>query len=416
MPFLILIAAVSWTFVQAAPLTENAIRSAQKITVVTGSFDPWTEENEKAVKRIIESGEADLVVVIPAEKVPGDIPLPIKNRLQLIDTALNSSATVTYPLGAMEGSFEEVVSRITAINPRVNRVTLPSGSAVNIRGWLTENVNQYFEGARTPPPGVSPAIYDRIVSDGLYFGRHSEGKSLFKSTLSFVVNQTTKYGIYDKVRAIAVRMMAKPNLREFQMGEQTVKIEKYLASGLTGDAYVTEIDGVPTVLKVSKNTESARQSMREASLVHAWLTRTSRINLPELRAMGPNGEWQALELVKGDSLDKYIAKRGGTIPPEIEERLRQLYSEAALLNERSAIKLDISADNIFIRESDGAAVLVDFGPIRPSNTFAASYDVARARWLTAAAARPPAVPATPAATTVKDACELRAMANLLSRP
>lgn len=415
MPFILLIAVLSWTIVLAAPLTENAIRSAQKITVVTGSFDPWTQENQEAVRRIIASGEADLVVVVPAERVAGDIPLPVKNRLQLIDASLNSSANITYPLGPLEGSYDEVVNRITAINPRVSRVTLPSSSAVNIRSWMTENVNQYFEGTRTPPAGLSPAIYDRIVNDGLYLGRNSEGRSIVGSTLSFVVNQTTKYGIYDKVRAIAVRVMARPNLREFQMGEQTVTIEKYLASGLTGDAYVTQIDGVPTVLKISKNSESARHSMREASLVHAWLTRTTSINLPELRAMGPNGEWQALELVRGDSLDKYISKHGGTIPPEIEERLRQLYSEAALLNERSAIKLDISADNIFIRESDGAAVLVDFGPIRPSNTFASSYDVARARWITAAAARVPPRPGVP--STVNDPCELRALANLLrSRP
>ncbi len=411
MPFVLLFAALTWTFVQAAPLSENAIRSAQKITVVTGSFDPWTEENEQAVRRIIESGEADLVVVVPAERVPGDIPLPVRNRLLLIDASLNSSPNITYPLGALEGSYDEVVNRISAINPRVSRVTLPTSSNVNIRSWMTENVGQYFEGTRTPPSGLSPAVYDRIVNDGLYLGRHSEGRSVVGSTLSFIVNQTTRFGVYDKVRAVAVRMMAKPNLREFQIGNQTVTIEKYLASGLTGDAYVTQIDGVPTVLKVSKNTEAARQSMREASLVHAWLTRTTSINLPELRAMSPNGEWQALELVRGDSLDKYIANHGGTIPPEIEARLQSLYSEAARLNETSAIKLDISADNIFIRESDGAAVLVDFGPIRPSNTFASSYDVARARWITAAAARVPAtVPGT------RDTCELRALANLLSRP
>ncbi len=411
MPFVLLIALLSWASVQAAPLSENAIRSAQKIVVVTGAFDPWTEENEIAVKRLVESGEADLVVVVPAEKISGDLPLPVRNRVQLIDVSLRNNSSITYPLGDFEGSYDEIVNRISSLNPRIRRVTLPSPETVNIRRWMTENVNQYFEGARTPPPGLSPQVYSRILDDGLYLGRHPEGKSIINSTLAFVVNQTTKYGVYDKVRAIAVGLMAKPNLREFRMGEVTVPIERYLASGLTGDAYITEIDGVRTVLKVSKDSETARRSMREASLVHAWLSRTTSINLPELRAMGPNGEWQALELVQGDSLDKYIANRGGNIPPEIEERLRNLYAEAARLNERSVIKLDISADNIFIRASDGAAVLVDFGPIPPSNSFAASYDAARARWITAAAARAVPVPVLP-----QSDCDMRALESLLARP
>ncbi len=411
MPFVLLVTLLSWALVQAAPLTENAIRSANKIVVVTAAFDPWTEENEKAVQRLIDTGEADLVVVVPAEKVPGDIPLPVKNRLELIDVSLRSHSSITYPLGAFEGTADEVIKKISALNPNFRKKLLSASATVNIRAWMTENVNQYFEGTRTPPPGLSSEIYSRIVDDGLYLGRYPDGKSVMNSTLSFIVNQTTKYGVYDKVRAIAVKLMAKPNLQEFQMGQTKVKIERYLASGLTGDAYVTEIDGVKTVLKVSKDSESARRSMREASIVHAWLSRTSKISLPELRGTGTNGEWQALELVRGESLDKYIARSGGNIPPEIEERLRTLYAEAAKLNARSAIKLDISADNIFIRESDGAAVLVDFGPIRPSNIFAGSYEIARARWMTAAG-----VVAVPVLIPVSSDCDMRALESLLSRP
>ncbi len=118
-----------------------------------------------------------------------------------------------------------------------------------------------------------------------------------------------------------------------------------------------------------------------------------------------------LELVDGEQLDKFIAKNGGAIPPETERKLQKLFQEAAEINRRSAIKLDISADNIFIR-ADGEVVLVDFGPIRPEDIFAADYETARTRWLTAGAARLPATPTVPA----PQSCGMRALNKLLSEP
>lgn len=411
MPFLYVILLLLPFQADSAPLTDEAVRSAEKITVLTGNFDPWTNADEENVRRLLQTGEADLVVVVPESGKTIETPIPPENRVALIDASLHAEPRITYDRTA---TSQEILQRIRSISPGsvVNVKVAPVSSyPTEFRKWMSGNTEQYFDGIRTPPPEISPAVYNKILDDGLYLGRQLTDRSIFNRLLTLIVNKTTEIGMYDRVRAFAVNMMARPNLRSMQIGSETVQIDRYLASGLTGDAYIANIDGKKMVLKVAKNSETARRSMRDAALAHAWLSKMTSLNLPELRDMGPHGEYQVLELVDGEQLDKFIAKNGGNIPLETEVKLKKLFEEAAEINRRSAIKLDISADNIFIRSKDGAVVLVDFGPIRPEDIFAPDYNTARTRWITAGAARMPYVPSVPAQD-----CGIRALEKLISQP
>ncbi len=394
----------------AAPLTDESIRSARKIKILTGSFDPWTVADEVRARELITSGEADLIIVVPETVKSIETPIPAQNRVVLIDASLNSDVQITY---TAESSLD-LTQRIRTINPAstVTSASVPASRyPTEFRKWMSQNTDQYFGAGRTPPPEIPRAVYDKILDDGLYLGRQLTDRSFFNRMLTLIVHKTTSLGLYDKVRAFAVKIMARPNMREMRLGSETVKIDRYLASGLTGDAYIATIDGKRMVLKVAKNAETARKSMKDAALAHAWLSRTTSIILPELRDMGPNGEYQVLELVEGEQLDKFIARNSGVIPLATEIKLQKLFDEAAEINRRSAIKLDISADNIFIRAKDGAVVLVDFGPIRPEDIFAADFNTARARWISAANARIPA-----ASVPVSQSCGIRALNKLLSQP
>jgi hypothetical protein len=394
--------------VWAAPLTVENIQRAKNIGFMTGVFDPWSEQDLANAKKALASGEIDLLIVLPVDDSSVVFPLPAAKRIDLIEVGVKLHPQIFTPgIGFDEnaaGKVSELVKKIKSINPQTKitavrtagqkkylhlpNIVLDSSNLPappeDIKNFMFNNSELYFEKneSKILPQGIQAEVFEKIRADGLYLGRQKSTGVLVKKTLAFLTQSAQKVKIFDPIRLALVKALAKPDLKEFIMGDKLVKVEKYLGSGLNGDAFVVTVDGNSTVLKVAKPSVMAKQSMQQATLVHAWISKNYNINLPELLTFDEAGTWQALELVKGERLDNYIALNGGKIPPTIDANLRKFHAEAARLNATSDIKLDISADNIFIR-ADGQPVLVDFGPTQPYQRFASDYKVASARWLEA---------------------------------
>lgn len=390
---------VSWINsdpIQAAPFHSENLKTSDRVLILPGDYDPWSKTDLEYVTSLLEKGKYDSIIVLPVNGNPSELPLPVSNRLKLMDVALRKHPKILYP--AEEQSVDQLIKKVRDSKAQV---VLPSGvktrlkvdkythinpkkSDPNIREFLSANSDVYFSSTNKKPEWIDDSVFKKITEDGLYLGRKPSNGMFMRNVMNFTVNTARKFGMWDQVRDLAVKLSANPNLKSFVINGKEVPITKYLASGLNGDAYVIDVDGSKTVLKVAKNRQNAKESLHEASLVYEWLKKTSGIKTPELISLGKNGEWQLLEMVKGKQLDKWIAERGGHISFEMEERLRSFYKDAHKLNQTSAVKLDISGDNIFVSEKDGRLVLVDFGPLPAEQTFAKDFEAARANWMSAA--------------------------------
>jgi predicted Ser/Thr protein kinase len=360
----------------SAPLTEEKIRSAREIIFYTGSFDPWTKSDQARVVELAGKNPGSVIVVLPVDTNLKDTPLPIANRLRLIKTALAESSDITVPAPI---TFKQLKSDITKINSSITfQRVISSVPNPEIRSFLSQHQDHYFNLKSIGPSVIDQKVYRQILEDGLYMGR-------YPSKLPYVIKKVASSDIVrklssDKVRKIVSWMISNPKLTEFQLDGKNLTIDKYLASGLNGDAYVVTVDSEKYVLKVAKNSARAQHNMLQAVTVKKWLDEHSSVLTPSVLEADSEGKYALIDLVDGISLDKYISLQGGLIPTPLEKKLKAFYEEAYRLNDRSAIKLDISGDNIFVK-SNGEVVLVDFGPTRPEREFANSYEEARNRWL-----------------------------------
>lgn len=297
-----------------------------------------------------------------------------------------------------------IINRIKSLNPsaKISTVRLPGQKTslfkneillkaddlpppMDIRTFMYINPEQYFhdESFTFKPEGIQPEVHRKIREDGLYLGQLPE-KSPLKKVLATITVPAEKLSFYnhirDKIKHVTTKALSNSKMQEYWIGDKRVKIEKYLGSGLNGDAYLVNIEGRPIVFKISKSTTMARQSMSQANLVNQWISQKYDIAVPKLLDFDPEGKWQALEFIKGESLEKYIASHGGQIPKDMNEKLKKFHSETVRLNLTSNIKMDISAENIFINAA-GNPVMVDFGPTQPYRRFDSDYEIAKARWV-----------------------------------
>lgn len=376
-----------------------------RIGVMSGTFDPWSKQDLARAKSALASGKIDYVVLLPVNSGSTEFPLAVQKRIDLIEAGVSGDSRFLTPGAGFspedlkdQGTLEE---RLRTLKPKASVIPvitpdqfhLPLTNAVkvsdvkaappeDIRNFMFRHPEYYIDSSDgKAPQGIQRKVFEKIRREGLYLGRQTSSSPMLKKALAKMTEGANKLGVFDPLRLALVKFLAKPDLTEFMVGEQKVKIEKYLGSGLNGDAYVVTMNGERTVLKVAKPSVMAKQSMQQATLVHEWITKNYDIELPKIMTFSEEGQWQALEMIKGKRLDEYIAEHGGKIPPEIDERLKKFHAEAERLNATSDIKLDISADNIFIR--DGKPVLVDFGPTQPYQRFASHYEIARARWVEA---------------------------------
>lgn len=361
-----------------APLSDEAIRKAKKIVVVSGTFDPWSLADQAHVDQLIKSGKADLVIAVPTDVGASNIPLSVENRLMLMNEVLKENPSVVYP---DSNSMDELMSRIKKITSvPVSQVKAPV-SGENIRAFLSQNSGQYF--SRDPalaPAGYDRKVFERILENGFYMGQRPGTSTFVQRTKDWLTKTAIDLGVFDSIKHVVNGINARPNLKEFDTGSEKIQITKHLGAGAQGDAYITKIDGKNVVIKIAKGSDASREVMWNSVLNHQWLKKTSSIQVPELIAFDPDGKWISMNFVEGTQLDKLIAQNNGEIPGHIEEELKKFYAEAQRVYRQNNIVLDINTQNIFVNK-EGKLILVDFGPLPPSRTLAPTYAANRALWI-----------------------------------
>ncbi len=368
---------LSW----GVPLTDDAIRNAQKIVVVSGLFDPWSLADQAFAEQLVRSGQADLVIAVPTNSGAPNPPLSVENRLMLMDEALRTNPSVTYPLEG-PSSVDELLTRIRRVTSRpVSQVRAPQGGE-NIRGFLSQNSEQYFSrNLAIAPSGYDGRVYERVLQQGFYMGQRPGSGSIVQRATNWMSSVVIDTGLFDRVKHVVNDLRARPNRREFNTGSETLRLQRHLGAGAQADAYITQVGGRDVVIKIAKDMNFSREMMWNSVLNHRWLTQTSTIQVPGLLAYDPNGNWITTEFAQGTQLDRFIASNNGQIPPHIEQELRKFYEEAQRISRQNNIVLDINTQNIFVT-SEGRLVLVDFGPLPASQRLAATYDDIRALWMT----------------------------------
>lgn len=366
------------------PLSEDAIKKAKKIVILSGTFDPWSKADQAYADGLIKSGEADLVIVSPSHADGKYIPLPLENRIELMDEALKAHPSIAYPSGDWAQSavssqkLAERIRKISDVKIEVRKNPVPS---VDLRAYLVEHSEAYFKPeANVGHPDYDQKVFDRILKSGFYMGeRPGMGPMMVKFTEG-LRTVGIKLGVFNRLQHAYKSLKANRDLKEFEMDGKRVEISKFLGAGAQGDAYLTVVDGQKIVLKVAKDNQSARAIMQNSVLTHQWLRKTSTINVPELLAFDPEGKWISMDFAKGIQLDQLIADNGGKIPPETEVKLKAFYEEALRISRENNMILDINTQNIFV-QPDGKLTLVDFGALSPGKKIAPTFEAIRALWL-----------------------------------
>lgn len=366
------------------PLSDEAVKKAKKIVILSGTFDPWSKADQAYADALIKSGEADLVIVSPNRADGKYIPLPIENRLELMDEALRSHPSIAYPSGDWAQSSvwsEKLAERVRKISDVKIEARKSPVSSVDLRAYLVEHSEAYFKPeANVGHPDYDQKVFDRILKSGFYMGeRPGMGPTMVRSTEG-LRTVGIKLGVFNRLQHAYKSLNANRDLKEFEMDGKRVQISKFLGAGAQGDAYLTEVDGEKIVLKVAKDNQSARNIMQNSVLTHQWLRKTSTIQVPELLAFDPEGKWISMNFAKGKQLDKLIAENGGKIPPETEVKLRAFYEEALRISRENNIILDINTQNIFV-QPDGKLTLVDFGALSPGKKIPPTFEAMKALWI-----------------------------------
>src|SRR4051812_42239182 len=184
------------SFLLAEPLSEAKIKSAKKIVLLKGDFDPWTIQDEQLANRLLGAEEKTLVVVLPIMSRGLDFPLPVSHRTRLVDASMNSHQSIVYPtneLSELAKDPREFESYLKKLNAKAEFLTEKApASSFNIRSFLTKHSELYFSLATITPPEIHPAVLKTILKDGLYIGREPETGSVILKNISRDVARATE--------------------------------------------------------------------------------------------------------------------------------------------------------------------------------------------------------------------------------
>jgi tRNA A-37 threonylcarbamoyl transferase component Bud32 len=101
------------------------------------------------------------------------------------------------------------------------------------------------------------------------------------------------------------------------------------------------------------------------------------LSSPHLIAFDPEGNWELSELIRGESLEKFLA-RGGRPSAELRASIRRIFEQAVEMKHRLSVTLDLAPDNLLIVGE--RVVLVDLGPISTPSTLAENFERTMTHW------------------------------------
>ncbi len=110
---------------QARPLTDEQIKSARKILIMPGTYDPFSLGHLETAELTLRAVNADLVIILPTGSPLVKRPLPFETRVQMLETVLERHPSLAYPTGLVWrklaksfNPFNSFAARIRELNPR----------------------------------------------------------------------------------------------------------------------------------------------------------------------------------------------------------------------------------------------------------------------------------------------------------
>ena len=367
----------------AKPLRTQDIAKASRIGIMTGTFDPVTNNDLRLAHDALVQADLDLVIIVPSINPIHKSPISIEARLAMIDKAAHDDPSIAYPFDGPELSrffkFKSLLSShfskfVREINPKAQMFAIPSDeSASTARAtsplvFLRNNQNLYFEPSVSDdqlPPQLDPAVARYILAQGLYLDSDgtntvstSERVNSYLTTSLF--DSLSRAGIFEDLKQIVVRLRRNPSQRKLELNGHVYSTKKYLGSGLTSDAYIITIDGQDYVLKMAKPRKNYNILLRKTVLVQKWAKEKDQMAVPTIYAYDEDGAWTLSEFISGPSLPKYIEEQGG-FKGEVLASLQKLYAQVQEFKSKHHLLLDFGPDNIIL--SGDEAYLVDLGTV-----------------------------------------------------
>lgn len=411
--------AISTTCAYAKDLTATDIRSARKVVLFLGEFDPPSSAAIKAARERTESSGVR-VIVVPRGRALGRTILPFDLRLGLWEIAVGESTGILLPL---KGVFHdllagratvtpEFVKAIRLANPNVeielmsDRVVdgaqlirtpgIDSLTIVNdpdsrtVRSILQTNPSIYFadpdsQRAACAQIPTEERVCFELLRKGIYLGRHTPGSlRLVRASVAVIARRA---GIYERAKSLVLKLSNTGHGEDWDPGSlpglSGVTVIAKRGKGMTATGYLVKFDGNDYMLKVAHDSPVAKLGLKEAVDTSLWLERTGDFPAPKLISYDENGAWALYEYWNGLSLEEKLAspsyERGkAPLTPEQIASLRALYDRVLDLQRNSGFLMDFAPDNIFFQGD--IAGLIDLGQtINPMILM--DFDSLLARWL-----------------------------------
>lgn len=118
-------------------LTSDDLRGIRKVAIFVGTFDPPTLGHYEAVTKVLASGAAEAVIILPNSRIAHKTPLPLAHRMDLWNALAGDDPRILVPSEGVFKTIEEnraytspeFLDHILAINPQLE-VKIMAGSDV----------------------------------------------------------------------------------------------------------------------------------------------------------------------------------------------------------------------------------------------------------------------------------------------
>jgi nicotinic acid mononucleotide adenylyltransferase len=427
----------------ALPLGAAQLKNCKNIAIISGTYDPFTLGHENMGREILKRLEFDCVVYLPTGNPPHKIASPLDSRYAMMEAHLKDEPKLFYPspedmklgpkayvdkLKTFNGEKRSVYAVLGSdLSPQnrmywINRFRLdPDGYIVTGRGdeaievasafknrpthvlevnvsisstdarkWFVANEQVYFKpggvGDEFPQKVLKKEVAEYIAKNGLYYGSDGVTTRSPVRILKTAFNQgLTKAGLFEPLREVVVKQHKQDQLVDVIIDGKTYPLKKHLGSGLTADAYILNYDGEEWVVKIANQRPNSPKSILQDVKIGEYLRHKTSINIPEIKAVDPEGKYKISRLVRGESLGDYLASHKGVIEPALEVQLRKAVEDMLSLSKITNTKLDLSVDNLKIWNNK--VYLIDAGPIPPDVSHPMSYEAFLAKWKKGAAGK-----------------------------
>ncbi len=403
-----------------APLTRESLRGANRVGLYFGTFDPLTLGHRAVIEAALKDGGIDRVVLCPSVVGGGKDPTAFGVRMRLIDLefhenpnilyasdgdlraiyedaansdwshilrSLTSDAKIDILLGedAAANTFNQIKLR-TLYQPdryvvfqrnekilggatylpakRVERLpTVAAGSSSQVRNWFADHPEIYFETAPEIPVElrsmISSNVFSEIVHSGIYLGYPGANHiSMSERLKRFVYKKVlAPLNAKDLIQTYRRSRLAIRDLVSFEIGGESIPIQRYLGNGFNSNAYLIQWKGRPAVLKIPRDGPAFRDDILRSAVVNEWLQKHSALKTAELYAVAPDGSFMITEFKDAPTLEKVFQQN--RFNENLLKNGEKTYLAVRNLYAQSGMLIDVNSGN-FVVEGD-ELILVDTG-------------------------------------------------------